>query len=139
MTFQYLEHTADVGVDVEADDLAQAFSEAGLALFGIMTETEGFEAKTEVQVSATGDDLESLLYNWLEELIFTFDTERLILVRIEVGDISADPPSIRATCFGEEFDQSVHGSGTEVKAITYHRMKVEVGDERVHLRYFVDI
>ncbi len=139
MTFRYLEHTADVGVEVKAGNLPQAFSEAGIALFGIMTDTDQFGPQESVEVSASGEDLESLLYSWLEELIYIFDTSNLIIVEIDVKDFSRDPPSIQAAVKGEKFEQARHGSGTEVKAITYHQMKIQETDEQALIRYFVDI
>lgn len=139
MTFRYLEHTADVGVEVTAPDLPTAFSEAGIALFGIMTDISKFGSQESVGISSSGHDLESLLYSWLEELIYIFDTSGLVLTRIDVGEFSTDPPVIRAVGHGEVFDPSLHGGGTEVKAITYHMMEIKTSGKRCILRYFVDI
>ena len=66
LTFRYLEHTADVGVEVISPALTDAFSEAAVALFGIMTDTSSFRPLEEVEIQASGEDLNSLLYSWLE-------------------------------------------------------------------------
>jgi SHS2 domain-containing protein len=139
LTYRYLEHTADVGVEVVAPSLRDAFSEAGIALYGIMTDTSGFKPKASVRIAATGYDLKSLLYSWLEELIYIFDTSRMVLARIDVDKLSLDPPAIEATGWGEIFDPARHESRTGVKAITYHRMELEDGKDRCIIRYFVDI
>ena len=139
MTFRFLEHTADVGVEVTAPDLPRAFSEAGIALFGIMTDISKFGSQESVSISSSGHDLESLLYSWLEELIYIFGTSELVLTRIDVAEFSTDPPAIRAVGYGEVFDPSLHGGGTEVKAITYHRMEIKTSKKKWILRYFVDI
>jgi SHS2 domain-containing protein len=139
MTYRYLEHTADIGVEVEAESLAQAFSEAGTALFGIMTDTGPFRPVESIQVRATGDDLQSLLYSYLEELIYIFDTRGLVIVKVDVLKLETGPFSIEAEAWGEEFDAEKHESRAGVKAITYHRMAVEAEEGKNVLRYFVDI
>jgi SHS2 domain-containing protein len=139
MTFRYLEHTADVGVEVVAPTLGQAFSEAALALFGIMTDTSGFKPLEKIEVQASGEDPKSLLYSWLEELIYVFDTTSLVVVDVEIESISTKPPAIAATIGGERFDPGVHEARTGVKAITYHGMVVAEKEGESLLRYFVDI
>ena len=139
MTFRYLEHTADIGVEVLAPSLEAAFSEAGIALYGIMTDTSDFRPARPIKITATGHDIKSLLYAWLEELIYIFDTQRMVLVRMDVEKLSLDPPAIEATGWGEAFDPARHEHRTGVKAVTYHRMEVEESKGRCILRYFVDI
>jgi len=139
LTFRYLEHTADIGVEVVAPSLRAAFAEAGIALFGIMTDTSDFKPARSIRITATGHDMKSLLYAWLEELIYAFDTSRMVLVRIDVEKLSLGPPAIEATGWGETFDPARHEPRTGVKAVTYHRMQVEESKGRCILRYFVDI
>jgi len=139
MTYRYLEHTADVGVEVLAPSLRDAFAEAGVALFGIMTDVTKFSPKSSVEISVSGHDLKSLLYEWLEELIYLFDTSEMVIVRIDVQKLQDDPPSIEGLGWGERFDPSRCPGGTEVKAITYHRMEVETSEKGALIRYFVDI
>ena len=139
VTYRYLEHTADIGVEVEAESLEQAFSEAGIALFEIMTDTAAFQPIERADVKATGEDLQSLLYSYLEELIYIFDTHALVIVSVEVSRITTDPFAIEAEAWGEKFDPERHESRTGVKAITYHRMVVRTKGKRKVLRYFVDI
>jgi SHS2 domain-containing protein len=139
MTFRYLEHTADIGVEVVTPTLGQAFTEAALALFGIMTDTSGFKPLEIIEIQASGEDPKSLLYSWLEELIYVFDTTSLIVVDIDIESISTQPYAIAATIKGERFDPGVHEARIGVKAITYHGMVVAEKGEEVLLRYFVDI
>ncbi len=140
MAYKYLEHTSDIGVEVVAPTCDQAFAEAGLALFGIMTDPSAFRPLKEVPIQAEGFDAKSLLYAWLEEMIYIFDTTSLVLVKIDVTSLNLEGQlSIRATALGEEFDQSRHESRAGVKAITYHRMDFETSPGRCILRYFVDI
>ena len=77
--FEFLQHTADAMFRAYGDSIEEKFSNAALAMFSIMIDTETVDAKTEKQVEAEGDDLKSLLYRWLEELLFLLDTEFFIL------------------------------------------------------------
>jgi len=104
-----------------------------------MTDTSDFTPARSIRITATGHDLKSLLYAWLEELIYIFDTQRMVLVRMDVEKLSLDPPAIEATGWGEAFDPARHEHRTGVKAVTYHRMEVEESKGRCILRYFVDI
>ncbi len=128
-----------MGVEVVAQSLPQAFSEAGVALFGIMTDISSFRPKKPVEITASGQDLESLLYSWLEELIYIFDTSGIVMARIEVSNLSTEALVIEAKGWGERFDPRVHESRTGVKAITYHSMEVKKEGNQHLLRYFVDI
>jgi len=139
MTFRYLEHTADVGVEVTSPTIEGAFSDAAVALFGIMTDTSDFSPSESLEVSVSGEDPKSLLYSWLEELIFIFDTTSLVVVRADVADASFDPFTVRATLRGEKFDDQIHETRTGVKAITYHGMEISGEKGKFLLRYFVDI
>lgn len=67
------------------------------------------------------NDREYLLLDWLQELLYAFETERLVFADFQVVLLDS---SLRATCRGEQFDAERHGAGTEVKAITYHGLTI---------------
>ncbi|REJ73332.1 MAG: archease [Planctomycetota bacterium] len=126
--FEYFDHTADVGIRVRAADLAELLADAGRALFGLIVENLDDVRDAEVidvrVAGAVGDDL---LFDWLSELLHTFETTGLVLCRFDV-DLSND--GIRARAWGEPIDPDRHRLGHEVKAVTYHMLKLEqTGDE----------
>jgi len=140
LPYRYLEHPSDIGVEVVAPTCEQAFAEAGVALFGIMTDLASFKPVEEVPIQAEGFDPKSLLYSWLEEMLFIFDTTSTVLVKIEVKQLTlGDHHSVQAVGFGQKFDPQRHESRTGVKAITYHKMDFETSEDKCVLRYFVDI
>jgi SHS2 domain-containing protein len=74
----------------------------------------------------TGPDEESLLVEWLNELIYQFDTEGIIFKRFEI--IQLDNTRLKARGYGEKVDKSKHKIKIGVKAATYHMLKVDKGD-----------
>src|SRR5579885_1679089 len=78
------DHTADVGLRIRAADLDTLFAEAGLALFStIVEEVAAVEARQRIDIKLEGSDPEYLLFDWLRELLFRFDTEHLLFGRFE--------------------------------------------------------
>jgi SHS2 domain-containing protein len=121
--YEFFEHTADLGLRVRAPDLDTLFAEAAQALFAAIVEDLGTVAprqRRDVQLS--GDEREYLLFDWLKELLYHFDAEHLLLARFEVR-VSAT--GLTGTAWGEPLDRSRHELSHEVKAITYHGLRVE--------------
>jgi SHS2 domain-containing protein len=121
--YETFDHTADLGLRVRAADLNTLFAEAGLALLSALVENpEAVRPERQLQVELPADDLEYLLFDWLKTLLYHFDTEKLLCSRF---DVSVGESGLRATAAGEVFDPSRHEPAHEVKAITYHDLKVE--------------
>ena len=121
--FEIFEHTADLGLRVRAEDRESLFAEAGRGLLSVIAaEPEQVRPSREVTIQIQGTELDYLLFDWLNELLFKFETERLLLVEFDVR-ITAE--GLVATARGEPFDPERHELEHEVKAITYHQLKVE--------------
>jgi SHS2 domain-containing protein len=117
------EHTADLGLRVRAADLDTLFAEAAQALFAAIVEDIGtVVASRRVDVRLPPDDREYLLFDWLKALLYHFDADHLLLSRFEVhvGD-----DGLTGAAWGEPLDRSRHELAHEVKAITYHGLRVE--------------
>ncbi|MFN4260007.1 MAG: archease [Gemmataceae bacterium] len=121
--YETFDHTADLGLRVRAADLDTLFVEAALALFSaIVDNLADVQPKQAVTVALTSDDREYLLFDWLNELLFRWDTEHLLFGRFEV---QVTDTSLTGTAWGEPLDPARHRLGHEVKAITYHGLRVE--------------
>src|SRR5947209_10988910 len=121
--YETFEHTADLGLRVRAPDLHTLFAEAALALFATVVEDLAtVEPRQQVQVKLEGDDRPYLLFDWLNELLFRFDTEHLLFSRFEVRVVDG---GLTGTAWGEPLDPARHALDHEVKAITYHGLRVE--------------
>ena len=120
--YETFEHTADLGLRVRAADLDGLFAEAGRGLFSLMiANLEDVRLVEEVSLGVVGEDLDYLLFDWLNELLFLFESRRLVLAQFEVR---VTQTSVQATARGETFDPLRHRAEHEVKAITYHELKV---------------
>ena len=117
------DHTADLGLRVRSADLDTLFAEAGLALLSALVENpEAVGGEQSFEVDLPSDDLEYLLFDWLKALLYRFDVDKLLCSRFEVR---VGEEGLKATARGEAFDPTRHELAHEVKAITYHDLKVE--------------
>jgi protein archease len=121
--YETFEHTADLGLRVRAPDLDGLFAEAGRGLFSLMVENlDDVRPVEEVSLGVVGAETDYLLFDWLNELLFIFETRRLVLAEFHVK--LADG-GLQAIARGEPFDPIRHRSEHEVKAITYHELHIE--------------
>ncbi|MEM1891289.1 MAG: archease, partial [Nitrososphaerota archaeon] len=84
---RFLDHMSDVYVEAYGQTMEEAFKEAGLALFDVISDTKDVKPEVERDVYAEGFDMYSLLYNWLEQLLLLFELEGLLVSNIEVHAI----------------------------------------------------
>ncbi len=124
--FEILEHTADVGIIAYGADMTQAFANAGKGLFSLITELDDVQEVLHRDIEITATDEESLLVEWLNELIYLFDAEGIIFNRFDITQL--DNTRLRARSYGERADRSRHRLKTGVKAATYHMLKVDKDD-----------
>ncbi len=125
--FEFLDHTADVAVRLCSPGEAGLLKDAAFALMSILLSPESgsIELKISVPLSLEAEDPEALLVDFLNELIYLFDTERLLVGRVDVEEIRLDRPSrLRVVLQGETYDPPRHSAKTEVKAATFHGMRV---------------
>jgi SHS2 domain-containing protein len=123
LRFRIIEHTADIGIEVEADTLADLFAGAARGMFSIMIPPGTVLPAASRSVTLQAKDLEELMFTWLNELLYLLDAEELLLCRFEVAGIERF--HLEATVSGERIDRGRHGMTGEIKAATYHQMKVE--------------
>jgi len=124
--FEILNHTADVGIIAYGGDMSQAFANAARALFSLITELDDVEEVVHRDIELTSTDEESLLVEWLNELIYQFDTEGMIFKRFDI--IKLNNTRLKARGYGEKVDKSKHKIKIGVKAATYHMLKVDKSD-----------
>ena len=124
--FEIIDHTADVGIVAYGADMSQAFANAARALFSLITELDDVTEVLHRDVELTAPDEEGLLVEWLNELIYLFDTENVIFKRFDITKLNHT--QLKARSYGEKVDKSKHQLKTGVKAATYHMLKVDKGD-----------
>jgi SHS2 domain-containing protein len=123
MTFETFEHTADVGLRIRAGSLDKLFAEAGRAFFSqIVANPEAIRPVQQVEIKLAGSRRDDLLFDWLAELLYTFATRRLLLAEF---DVQVRDDGLSALARGEPIEPERHKLDLEIKAITYHGLKVE--------------
>jgi SHS2 domain-containing protein len=124
---ELFEHTADLGLRVRAADLDTLFAEAAACLFSAVLEDIGsVRPEQSMTVELAGTDREFLLFDWLRALLLKFDEDHLVFGKFAVR-VRED--GLTGTAWGEPLDPARHLLAHEVKAITYHELKVvRVGD-----------
>ena len=135
--FRLLEHTADMGIAAEGESLAALFQQAALGLRQIMTATTDIEPRQEVLIEVRAQDREELLVNWLGELVFLLEHRQLLPATFEIE--SATEVRLRARIWGEPLDPARHELDREIKAVTYHQVRVEQTASGWRAQVFVDL
>ena len=124
--FEIIDHTADVGIIAYGANMNQAFANAARALFSLITELDDVDEVVHRDTELTATDEESLLVEWLNELIYLFDVENILFKRFDITRL--DNTRLKARSYGEKVDSSKHKLKMGVKAATYHMLKVDKDD-----------
>ncbi|HLJ12424.1 MAG TPA: archease [Planctomycetaceae bacterium] len=135
--YEVFEHTADLGLRVRAASLSALFADAARGLFAMVVENVN-EVRPVIdrEFHLTGSDRAYLLFDWLNELLYVCDSERLAFSEFDVR-LSGD--DLAATARGEQLDPDRHRLTHEIKAITYHALKVEQAADGWLAEVIVDI
>jgi len=143
MPYRYLEEigTADIAFEATGRDLPELFSDAADATTNVMIDNiEAIQARETRQIKVSNDKLDMLLFDFLQELIFLKDAERLLLRIREVQIDHRDKMYlVKATAEGETLDPERHHQRADVKAVTLHNFVVEQTDGGWKARVLLDI
>jgi SHS2 domain-containing protein len=123
--YEFIEHTADVGVKAYGKTVAEAFEHAAEAMFDIITDESTIDSIGEYDIQLEAPDLEQLLVDWLSKLLFLNDAENLVFGKFQV---TIDANRLSARVFGEKYNKKKHKMGVEIKAVTYHMLQVQKKD-----------
>jgi SHS2 domain-containing protein len=125
--FNFLEGiaTADVAVEVRGKTIEDLFATAALALFEVMVGVEAVQPKLEKKIRLEGQTVDLLLYDWLSELVCLKDTAAMIFCRFDLVIKHENDYRLDATVAGEQIDPRRHELRADVKAVTFHRFRVE--------------
>ncbi|HEY3346952.1 MAG TPA: archease [Nitrospirota bacterium] len=129
--------TADVGVEAFGPTLKDAFEQQALGMSDIMVDPASVEKRLEFRLKVSGNDEESLLASFLEEVLFLVDARGCFFSDIVIT--SLDKLTVEAVVRGEEIDPEKHIIKTPVKAVTYHQLTVRHDRDGVYTRVVYDI
>jgi SHS2 domain-containing protein len=135
--FEIIDHTADTAVIAYGADLKQLFSNAALALFSLVTDPKSIRQELQRDVKIISEDRDTLLVEWLNELIYLFDAEHILFSRFDIEKLTND--CLKASCYGENVDPLRHGIRMGVKAATYHMLKIDKDSNGYKVQIIFDI
>jgi SHS2 domain-containing protein len=135
--YSTFEHTADIGIEAHGRTLEEAFVNAAKGMFSVIAEGSniGTREKRHIELPIDSDE-EQLLVDWLSELLYINDVEGLVFDDFAV---KIEDKSLVADVYGEKYDISKHGYGTEIKAITYHMLQIKRNKKGIHIKVLFDI
>lgn len=128
MPYRPLDHTADIGVELEAPSREALFEEALQAFTDAVTVLEKVEPATERRIELAAQIPEDLLVLFLEELLYLFEVDGLLFrrTRVEIEEATTgEGLSLAAVLEGEPYDPAKHPIKVLVKGVTYHRLAAE--------------
>jgi len=139
--FEFLEHTADILIAAHGQTLEEAFENAALAMFEVMTDTTKINPTQEDTVEVEAEDEYALLYSWLEALLVKLEVNGMLYSKFKIASLQDTPEgfNLKATVWGEKFNAEKHPQKVAVKAVTYHRMEIIKQHEKVTVEFILDI
>ena len=139
--YDFLEHTADAYIAAYGESLKEAFENAAMATFEVMTDLKKIEPKEEDTIEVEAQDEYALLYNWLEEFLIRFETKGKLYSSFKISSIEKTSSGfrLRAKAQGESYDPEKHPSKVGVKSVTYHQMEIAKQTKRVTVKFILDI
>jgi SHS2 domain-containing protein len=135
--FEVIEHTADVGIAARASTLPELFEVAAEGMFSFLIDPATVENRTFLERRVDADDLEGLLAAWLNDLLVVLSAEGFVPKVFVVDEVNEK--RLCATVHGEPVDPDRHHFRLDVKAATYHMLKVERTDGGWSARVIFDV
>jgi len=137
LTYQIIDHTADLGIIVEGTDEKNLFIRAAQAMIDLMVKSN-ITTKTVIKdISLQGEDFPDLMVKWLGEILYLFHGEKLLVHSIKITSIS--PIMLISTLTLSRFEPEYHQVKREIKAVTYHQIFVDNVNDRWQARIIFDI
>jgi len=140
MTYKFLDHTADIGIEVIAPDLKQAFIEAIFGLLELIFNKsfKEFDLKNGFEIlEIESNDLESLFVDTLNEILFLIDSRKIIPLKPEIIIMSNNTLKLKYNPMN--FDYSKFPVQMYVKAVTYHQLEINQSNELTTIKFYLDV
>jgi SHS2 domain-containing protein len=139
MEFEFLEHTADLRFKAYGENLDECFQNTAKAMYTAITDPESIEEKQTREITLEAETLETLLHDFLAELLFLSETEGLLFKEFQVSVDSKEGYRLKSMVRGENYNPGKHEIKTEIKAVTYHELQVEEIENRWTAQVLCDI
>jgi SHS2 domain-containing protein len=135
--YRLITHTGDLGMTVRGKDRIDLFEQAAWAFFDLLVDARSIEPKKPLEVSVEAPDREALLVAWLGELLYLFETQKIVLGKFEIKTLTDQ--SLEAIAWGEPFHREKHRFKRAVKAVTYHLLRIWETPQGWRARVILDV
>lgn len=134
---EFFEHTADLGLRVRSESFEALCAEFARGLMSLLVnDLDAVQPRREELLEISGDEEDYLLFDWLSELLYRFCATKRVFCHF---DVSRSAAGLVGRVQGEAFSAERHGYGREVKAITYHGLRVQRQGEQWVAEVIVDV
>ncbi len=139
--YKYLDHTADIKFQAYGKTREEVFENAALAMFNVIIDTERVSGDATKEIFLKSSDLESLLVDWLSELLYLFEVDEIVFREFRVEKIREEKGeySITAQALGKKYYLENLPFKTEIKAVTYNQLEITKGADGWKAQVVVDI
>lgn len=137
MDYEILDHTADVCMRVYGRSIGEVLKNAAYAMMDLVTDREKVNPVKGIEIEAEGETEEELLVHWLQEVLYLHQTRNMVFRDFEVNSVTDNKAKGKA--FGEVIDSERHELYSDIKAVTYHNLKIESMDDRLKVDIVFDI
>jgi SHS2 domain-containing protein len=139
--YEYLDHTADIKFQAYGKTREEVFENAALAMFNVIIDTEKISGNIAREIILKSPDLESLLVDWLSELLFIFEVDEIVFREFRVEKIKEENGeySITSQALGEKYHLENLPFETEIKAVTYNQLEITTDADGWKAHVVVDI
>ena len=135
--YEQIPHTADVAIRAYGKDLRELFSNAAFGMFDIIADLSGLKKTVSIDVNLEAPSREELIISWLDELLYSFYTKGIIFFEFDIVDIA--DTRISAHAHGRHVGENRNRLKTEIKAATYHDLKIEEKQDGYSVEIIFDV
>ncbi len=140
--YEIIEHTADVGLKANGTTLKELFENAARGMFEIISGAKVDKGKAEqrskkIEIKRQTEDFEELLVNWLSELLYIFNKEKILFNNFKILELNNK--GLIGNSSGNKIDLASASLQTEIKAVTFHDLKIEKDKNGFSCRIIFDV
>lgn len=129
LRFKQIEHPSDVGIIAYGSNHKEVFENAAFGMFSLMADTSRVDTKEKLSVKVTADDPETLLVNWLNELIYIEDSKKMVFSRFTITRLTNT--ELTATIAGDHIHLDRHAFQRPVKAVTFSQLQLRANQAKI--------
>jgi SHS2 domain-containing protein len=135
--YRVFPHTADVGLWVQGKTLQALFKNAALGMLHLVTHLKSYQPKKKIPLILKSNSLESLLVDWLHEILYFLTVKRLGICKVQLKLVK--PYGLKAILWGDKLEAKRHSVFREIKAVTHHDLKIQYRKNHYQTKIIFDI